>query len=148
MGFFLEVLIGGLLTGVLYSLVALGFVLIFKASGVFNFAQGAMVLMAGLALVQLIQPTYIGLWHFVGIGALVAAVVGLLVLRVARGGTLAAAKGDWRAHLPMLVAVGAGLAGGLLALAGGAKGWPLWIAIPAAIAVMVAVAAPSQPAHR
>ena len=47
----LEVLIGGLLSGVLYSLVALGFVLIFKASGVFNFAQGAMVLLAGLALV-------------------------------------------------------------------------------------------------
>jgi branched-subunit amino acid ABC-type transport system permease component len=46
-GQFLEVLIGGLLSGVLYSLVALGFVLIFKASGVFNFAQGAMVLLAG-----------------------------------------------------------------------------------------------------
>ena len=49
---FCEVLIGGLLSGVLYSLVALGFVLIFKASGVFNFAQGAMVLLAGLALVR------------------------------------------------------------------------------------------------
>ena len=44
--FVLEVVIGGLLTGVLYSLVALGFVLIFKASGVFNFAQGAMCLFA------------------------------------------------------------------------------------------------------
>ena len=43
LGQFLEVLIGGLMSGVLYSLVALGFVLIFKASGVFNFAQGAMV---------------------------------------------------------------------------------------------------------
>lgn len=52
LGPFLEVLIGGLLAGVLYSLVALGFVLIFKASGVFNFAQGAMVLLAGLALVR------------------------------------------------------------------------------------------------
>ena len=52
LGQFLEVLIGGLLSGVLYSLVALGFVLIFKASGVFNFAQGAMVLLAGLALVR------------------------------------------------------------------------------------------------
>jgi branched-chain amino acid transport system permease protein len=52
LGPFLEVLIGGLLAGVLYSLVALGFVLIFKASGVFNFAQGAMVLVAGLALVR------------------------------------------------------------------------------------------------
>ena len=41
--FFLEVLIGGLLSGVMYSLIALGFVLIFKASGVFNFAQGALV---------------------------------------------------------------------------------------------------------
>jgi len=51
-GQFLEILIGGLLAGVLYSLVALGFVLIFKASGVFNFAQGAMVLLAGLALVR------------------------------------------------------------------------------------------------
>ena len=51
-GQFLEVLISGLLAGVLYSLVALGFVLIFKASGVFNFAQGAMVLLAGLALVR------------------------------------------------------------------------------------------------
>ena len=48
----LEVLISGLLSGVLYSLVALGFVLIYKASGVFNFAQGAMVLLAGLALVR------------------------------------------------------------------------------------------------
>ena len=52
LGQFLEVLIGGLLSGVLYSLVALGFVLIYKASGVFNFAQGAMVLVAGLALVR------------------------------------------------------------------------------------------------
>jgi len=51
-GGFLEILIGGLLAGVLYSLVALGFVLIFKASGVFNYAQGAMVLVAGLALVR------------------------------------------------------------------------------------------------
>lgn len=50
--FFAEVLVSGLLSGVLYALVALGFVLIFKASGVFNFAQGAMVLVAGLALVR------------------------------------------------------------------------------------------------
>jgi branched-chain amino acid transport system permease protein len=49
----LETLVGGLLTGVLYSLVALGFVLIFKASGVFNFAQGAMVLFAALSFARL-----------------------------------------------------------------------------------------------
>ncbi len=52
MGFFLEALIGGLMAGMLYSLVALGFVLIFKASGVFNFAQGAMVLFAALAMAR------------------------------------------------------------------------------------------------
>src|SRR5881392_623198 len=45
----LEVVLGGLMSGVLYSLVAIGLVLIFKASGVFNFAQGAMVLMVALA---------------------------------------------------------------------------------------------------
>jgi branched-chain amino acid transport system permease protein len=53
--FFFEVAINGLLTGVMYSLVALGFVLIFKASGVFNFAQGAMVLFAALTLVGLME---------------------------------------------------------------------------------------------
>ena len=52
MGFFLETFIGGLTSGMLYSLVALGFVLIFKASGVFNFAQGAMVLFAALAMAR------------------------------------------------------------------------------------------------
>ena len=52
MAFFLETLIGGLMAGVLYSLIALGFVLIFKASGVFNFAQGAMVLFAALAMAR------------------------------------------------------------------------------------------------
>src|SRR5258708_36970688 len=53
--FLLEVIIGGLLTGVMYSLVALGFVLIYKASGVFNFAQGVMVLFAALTFVGLIN---------------------------------------------------------------------------------------------
>jgi branched-chain amino acid transport system permease protein len=53
MAFFLEVLIGGLLAGVMYTMVALGFVLIYKASGVFNFAQGAMVLFAALTFVSL-----------------------------------------------------------------------------------------------
>jgi branched-chain amino acid transport system permease protein len=55
MGFFLETLLGGLMAGMLYSLVALGFVLIFKASGVFNFAQGAMVLFAALAMARLAE---------------------------------------------------------------------------------------------
>ncbi len=62
MGFFLETLIGGLMTGMLYSLVALGFVLIFKASGVFNFAQGAMVLFAALAMARFAEwvPKWLG----------------------------------------------------------------------------------------
>lgn len=55
--FFLETVISGLLAGVMYSLVALGFVLIFKASGVFNFSQGVMALFAGLTLVGLMSGT-------------------------------------------------------------------------------------------
>src|SRR3954466_10552096 len=55
MHFFLEVLIGGLLAGIMYSMVAIGFVLIFKASGVFNFAQGSFVLFAALTYVSLVE---------------------------------------------------------------------------------------------
>ena len=58
MQFFFEVLIGGLLAGVMYSLVALGFVLIYKASGVFNFAQGAMVFFAALTFVSLVEDGF------------------------------------------------------------------------------------------
>ena len=63
LGFFLETLLGGLMAGMLYSLVALGFVLIFKASGVFNFAQGAMVLFAALAMARFAEwiPRWTGL---------------------------------------------------------------------------------------
>lgn len=53
--FAFEVILGGLLSGIMYSLVALGFVLIFKASGVFNFAQGALVLFAALTIVKMIE---------------------------------------------------------------------------------------------
>ena len=53
--FFLEVLVGGLLSGVMYSLVAIGFVLIYKTSGVLNFAQGAMLLFAALTFVSLVE---------------------------------------------------------------------------------------------
>ncbi len=62
MGFFIETLFGGLMAGMLYALVALGFVLIFKASGVFNFAQGAMVLFAALAMARFSEwiPRWIG----------------------------------------------------------------------------------------
>ena len=53
MSFFIETLVGGLLAGVMYSLVAIGFVLVYKASGVFNFAQGSLVLCAALTFVTL-----------------------------------------------------------------------------------------------
>ena len=55
MKFFIEIVISGILSGLMYSLVALGFVLIFKASGVLNFAQGAMVYAAALVVVGLID---------------------------------------------------------------------------------------------
>src|SRR5512146_1541667 len=63
MGFFIETFLGGLMVGMLYSLIALGFVLIFKASGVFNFAQGAMVLFAALAMARFAEwiPAWTGL---------------------------------------------------------------------------------------
>ena len=53
--FLIEVLVGGLLSGVMYSLVAIGFVLIYKTSGVLNFAQGAMLLFAALTFVSLVE---------------------------------------------------------------------------------------------
>jgi branched-chain amino acid transport system permease protein len=85
MAFFLETLLGGLMAGMLYSLVALGFVLIYKASGVFNFAQGAMVLFAALAMARFAEwiPQWTGLNNPVlsTLGAFVIA--GLLMFVVA-----------------------------------------------------------------
>ena len=82
-GFWLEVLLGGLMAGVLYSLVALGFVLIFKASGVFNFAQGAMVLFAALAVARLSErmPLWAAILVAVAIMLALAIVIERLVLR-------------------------------------------------------------------
>jgi branched-chain amino acid transport system permease protein len=76
MAFFLETLLGGLMAGMLYSLVALGFVLIFKASGVFNFAQGAMVLFAALAMARFSE--WIPQWT--GINSLLLANVAAFVI--------------------------------------------------------------------
>ena len=77
MAFFLELLINGLLTGTLYALVALGLVLIYKASGVLNFAQGAMVLMAGFLVALLIS---FGLPAWLAIIAGAAAMIGMSFL--------------------------------------------------------------------
>ena len=85
MAFFLETLLGGLMAGMLYSLVALGFVLIYKASGVFNFSQGAMVLFAALAMARFAEwiPAWTGLNNPVlaTLGAFVVA--GVLMFMVA-----------------------------------------------------------------
>ena len=83
LGSFLEVLLGGLMAGVLYSLVALGFVLIFKASGVFNFAQGVMVLFAALSLVRIVEklPFPVSLVVAAAIMVLLAFAIERLVLR-------------------------------------------------------------------
>ena len=82
-GFFTEVLLGGLMAGVLYSLVALGIVLIFKASGVFNFAQGAMVLFAALSVARMaeVMPLWVAALLGMVIMLLVAIVIERLVLR-------------------------------------------------------------------
>jgi branched-chain amino acid transport system permease protein len=82
-GFYVEVLLGGLMAGVLYSLVALGFVLIFKASGVFNFAQGAMVLFAALSVARMAEamPLWLATLLAVGIMVVFAFLVERLVLR-------------------------------------------------------------------
>ncbi|APQ10087.1 branched-chain amino acid ABC transporter permease [Pseudomonas oryzihabitans] len=84
MAFFLEVLLGGLLAGVMYALVALGFVLIYRASGVFNFAQGAMLLFAALTYVSLVErglPGWLALLVTLGVMILLAVAVERTVLR-------------------------------------------------------------------
>src|ERR1700680_4566933 len=83
MGFFLEVLLGGLMAGVLYALGAIGFALIYKASGVFNFAQGAMVLFAALSLVRLMEkmPFVLALASTLAIMVALAWLIERLVLR-------------------------------------------------------------------
>jgi len=85
MAFFLETLLGGLMAGMLYSLVALGFVLIYKASGVFNFAQGAMVLFAALAMARFAEwvPAWTGITSPVAANLIAFAIAGFLMFVVA-----------------------------------------------------------------
>jgi branched-chain amino acid transport system permease protein len=84
MTFFLEVLVTGLLVGIMYSLVALGFALIFKASDVFNMAQGDMSLLAGLALVGFLElnfPLWLALVCTIAIMTILAYVTVFVVLK-------------------------------------------------------------------
>src|SRR5258706_4935720 len=79
--FFVEVLAGGLLAGVMYSLVALGFVLIYKASGVFNFAQGSMVFFAALTFVSLAERGW-NFWLAFAVTVAVMVALGIVTERV------------------------------------------------------------------
>jgi len=80
--FFFEVLIGGLLAGVMYALVALGFVLIYKASGVFNFAQGAMVFFAALTCVGIADKLGVSLWIAIPLAMVAMILLGLVTERI------------------------------------------------------------------
>ena len=81
MQFFFEVLLGGLLSGVMYALVALGYVLIYKASGVFNYAQGSMVFLAALATVGLAEYG-LGLWLAIPVTMILMVGLALVTERV------------------------------------------------------------------
>src|SRR5262247_3282391 len=78
--FFLEVLLGGLLSGTMYSLVALGFVLIYKASSVFNFAQGSMVFFAVMFFVGFMEWG-LPFWAALPVTVLMMVVVGMVTER-------------------------------------------------------------------
>jgi branched-chain amino acid transport system permease protein len=82
MSFFFEVLIGGLLSGIMYALVAIGFVLIYKASGVFNFAQGAMVFFAALTCVGMVDKFGVPMWVAIPATMVVMVVLGLAIEKV------------------------------------------------------------------
>ena len=87
MAYFLETLIAGLFAGLMYGLVAIGFVLIYKASGVFNFAQGAMVFLAALVFVTLVEHGanfWVAFALTSGLMVLTAVAVEALVLRPLR----------------------------------------------------------------
>jgi branched-chain amino acid transport system permease protein len=82
MSFFFEVLIGGLLSGIMYALVAIGFVLIYKASGVFNFAQGAMVFFAALTCVGIVDKFHVSMWLAIPATIVVMIALGLAIEKV------------------------------------------------------------------
>jgi branched-chain amino acid transport system permease protein len=79
--FFLETVISGLMAGVMYSLVALGFVLIFKASGIFNYAQGVLALFAALTLTGIMEKLGVSAWVAIPLTLAVMIVVAILIER-------------------------------------------------------------------
>lgn len=82
MVFFIETVISGLLAGVMYSLVALGFVLIFKASGIFNFAQGVLALFAALTLTGIMEKLGFSAWTAIPLTLGVMVILAILIERL------------------------------------------------------------------
>ena len=78
--YLIEVLVGGLMSGVMYSLVAIGFVLIYKSSGIFNFAQGTMLLFASLTFVKMTENG-IDFWTSLFIAAGIMVIFGVVTER-------------------------------------------------------------------
>ncbi len=81
--FFIEVVIGGMSAGIMYALVAMGFAIIFKASGIVNFAQGAMVLFAALTFVGQLEmgvPVWLALLTTVAVMVVLAFAIERIVL--------------------------------------------------------------------
>ncbi len=78
--FGLEVFVGGMLSGIMYSLVAIGFVLVYKSSGVFNFAQGTMLLFAALTFVSLTERQ-VNFWVAFAITCVVMVILGIIIER-------------------------------------------------------------------
>jgi len=129
-----QAIIDGTMAGLMYSLVALGFALIYKASGVFNFAQGIMVVFAVLAMVSLEKGYNVNLWWFFGIGLVIAGAI-LMTGKVKTRKKNQAGTGS--------IVLGIVLA--LITTVFGVKTFVsislnIWLAIPVTIAIMVGLA--------
>ncbi len=136
---FFEALIGGLLSGVMYSLVALGFVLIFKASGVFNFAQGALVLFAALTFVLLLEGGG-EFWQWSGWLSCILAAVAAAALVVRRFTRVEKAAPLFAPRLELVAAILASVV--LLSVFGGEQS--LWRAAFIAFLIFLVLAAGEQ----
>jgi branched-chain amino acid transport system permease protein len=129
-----QAFIDGSMAGLMYSLVALGFALIYKASGVFNFAQGIMVVFAVLAMISLEKGYDVNLWWFFGIGLVVAGAI-LLTAKVKTQIKSRTGTGS------MMVGIVLAIVTGLLGLEASIRiSMNVWLAIPVTIAIMVGLA--------
>ena len=129
-----QILIDGTMSGLMYALIALGFALIYKASGVFNFAQGIMVVFAVLAMINLEAGYDVNVWWLT---AFVLVVVGavLLTAKTKTAGTTRLGGGA------MTAGIAIGMLAGILGLEFGFEiGMNVWLAIPAALGLMVLLA--------